>query len=142
MEPHASCGQQVERFRSSTQSIQPSRATSKLGALNRYNSSSLRYDFLDIFKFSSVLGIHMMQQCARLKFVTAVSATVLLGFCPIIAQQPSGSDRVPADTALKTIRPEMIRAHIRFIADSLLQGRAPGTPGYEIAARYVATQLE
>ena len=102
----------------------------------------MRYDFLDIFKFSSVLGIHMIQQCARLKFVAAVSAAVLLGFCPIIAQQPSGSDRVPADTALKTIRPEMIRAHIRFIADSLLQGRAPGTPGYEIAARYVATQLE
>ena len=31
---------------------------------------------------------------------------------------------------------------MRFLSDSLLQGRAPGTPGYEIAARYVATQLE
>jgi hypothetical protein len=40
------------------------------------------------------------------------------------------------------IRPEEIRAHIRFLADSLLQGRAPGTPGYDIAARYVATELE
>jgi peptidase M28-like protein len=44
--------------------------------------------------------------------------------------------------ATNAIRPEQIRAHIRFLADSLLQGRAPGTPGYDIAARYVATELE
>ena len=46
------------------------------------------------------------------------------------------------ETATKVIRPDQIRAHIRFLADGLLQGRAPGTPGYELAARYVATQLE
>jgi Peptidase family M28 len=110
--------------------------------LNRYTSSRLRYDFLDIFKFSSVLGIYMIRLGARLKSVTSLSALVLLGFCPVIAQPPSGSDQVATETALKTIRPEMIRAHIRFLADSLLEGRAPGTPGYDIAARYVATQLE
>jgi hypothetical protein len=43
---------------------------------------------------------------------------------------------------MNAIRPEAIRAHMRFLSDSLLQGRAPGTPGYEIAARYVAAQLE
>ncbi|HYK59428.1 MAG TPA: hypothetical protein VEV85_08345, partial [Bryobacteraceae bacterium] len=52
------------------------------------------------------------------------------------------SDRAAADVATKTIRPEQIRAHIRFLADSLLAGRAPGTPGYDISARYVATELE
>lgn len=52
------------------------------------------------------------------------------------------SERAVIDSATKTIRPEQIRAHIRFLADSLLQGRAPGTQGYDIAARYVATQLE
>jgi hypothetical protein len=31
---------------------------------------------------------------------------------------------------------------MRFLSDSLLQGRGTGTPGYQIAARYVATQLE
>lgn len=46
------------------------------------------------------------------------------------------------DAATKAIRPEQIRAHIRFLSDTLLQGRAPGTPGYDIAARYVATELE
>ncbi len=52
------------------------------------------------------------------------------------------SDRAAVQVATKTIRPEQIRAHIRFLADSLLEGRAPGTAGYDIAARYVATELE
>src|SRR5579871_6979118 len=52
------------------------------------------------------------------------------------------SDRAASDFATKTIRPEQIRAHMRFLSDNLLQGRAPGTPGYDIAARYVATELE
>src|ERR1700719_1498710 len=54
----------------------------------------------------------------------------------------NASDRVAVELATKTIRAEQIRAHIRFLADSLLQGRAPGTPGYDIAARYVAAELE
>ncbi len=52
------------------------------------------------------------------------------------------SDHAAVEVATKAIRPEQIRAHIRFLADSLLQGRAPGTPGYDIAAHYVATELE
>lgn len=54
----------------------------------------------------------------------------------------SVSDRAAIDIATKTIRADEIRAHIRFLADSLLQGRAPGTPGYDIAAKYVASELE
>lgn len=60
----------------------------------------------------------------------------------LFAQQLSPQDLAAIDKAAKTIRPEQIRAHIRFLSDSLLQGRAPGTPGYDIAARYVATELE
>ena len=48
----------------------------------------------------------------------------------------------PLTLPLRPFAPREIRAHIRFLADSLLQGRAPGTPGYDIAARYVATELE
>lgn len=59
--------------------------------------------------------------------------------CPYAAAQ--GPSSAP-QAAMTAIRPEAIRAHMRFLSDSLLQGRAPGTPGYEIAARYVATQLE
>jgi len=32
-------------------------------------------------------------------------------------------------------------AHIAFLADDLLEGRGAGTPGYDIAARYVAAQF-
>ena len=84
----------------------------------------------------------MIRHSVRLKFVMALSALVLLGCRASIAQPPSASDQLATETALKAIRPEMIRAHIRFLYDSLLEGRAPGTPGYDIAARYVATQLE
>jgi hypothetical protein len=52
------------------------------------------------------------------------------------------SDRAALEAATKVIRPDEIRAHIRFLADSLLQGRMPGTAGYDISARYVATELE
>ncbi len=34
-----------------------------------------------------------------------------------------------------------LRSHIDFLADDLLQGRATGTPGYDIAARYVASHF-
>jgi hypothetical protein len=36
----------------------------------------------------------------------------------MLAQSPS--DRAAVDVATKTIRPDQIRAHIRFLADSLL----------------------
>jgi hypothetical protein len=52
------------------------------------------------------------------------------------------TDRTALAKASMAISPEQIRAHMRFLSDSLLQGRAPGTPGYDIAARYVATELE
>ena len=58
------------------------------------------------------------------------------------AQRLSPSDRAGADMATQRIRPEAIRAHMRFLSDSLLTGRGPGTPGYDIAAHYVASELE
>jgi len=53
----------------------------------------------------------------------------------------SGSSS-PEQPAMNAIRAEAIRAHMRFLSDSLLQGRGLGTPGYEVAAHYVAAQLE
>jgi hypothetical protein len=69
----------------------------------------------------------------------------LLGFmlmtCHGIGGWAQGSSS-PEEPAMNAIRAEAIRAHMRFLSDSLLQGRGLGTPGYQIAARYVATQLE
>jgi len=39
------------------------------------------------------------------------------------------------------VRVEAIRAHVEFLADDLLEGRAAGSPGYDLAARYVASQM-
>ncbi len=39
------------------------------------------------------------------------------------------------------INPENIRAHVRFLADDLLEGRGPGVRGGELAAKYIATQF-
>jgi len=75
-----------------------------------------------------------MRLCLR------ISLSLVLLSIPLVAQNSSTQNAV--GVATKVIRPEEIRAHIRFLADSLLEGRAPGTPGYDIAAHYVATELE
>ncbi len=48
----------------------------------------------------------------------------------------------PEQAGMNAIHADNIRAHMRFLSDSLLQGRGTGTPGYQVAALYVATQLE
>lgn len=41
-----------------------------------------------------------------------------------------------------TFRAEEILAHVRFLADDLLEGRGPGTRGEALARHYIATQLQ
>jgi hypothetical protein len=55
---------------------------------------------------------------------------------PLLAQP---SDLQPA---LAAIRPQAIRAHMRFLADDLLEGRRTATRGYDLAAKYVAAHFE
>ena len=47
-----------------------------------------------------------------------------------------------ADTAMQFIRPEAIRADMRFLSDDLLEGRGTGSRGYDIAAKYIASEFE
>jgi hypothetical protein len=42
---------------------------------------------------------------------------------------------------LSGITQQLIEAPVRFLADDLLEGRAPGTRGGDLAARYLATQF-
>jgi hypothetical protein len=76
----------------------------------------------------------------KVRFGMLFCLVLILVSATLFAQ--NSTDHAAVDLATKVIRAEEIRAHIRFLADSLLQGRAPGTPGYDIAARYVATELE
>ena len=55
--------------------------------------------------------------------------------------QPS-SIPTEAQRAAQSVRPDAIRAHMRFLADDALEGRKPGTRGFALAANYVQAQLE
>jgi hypothetical protein len=49
----------------------------------------------------------------------------------------------PAEqAAMARVGADEISGHLRFLADDLLEGRAPGSRGGEIAVRYLAAQLE
>src|SRR6266478_5321669 len=50
--------------------------------------------------------------------------------------------RTKAAPGLSAIRPEAIAAHVRFLADDLLEGRRSGERGHAIAERYVAARFE
>jgi Zn-dependent M28 family amino/carboxypeptidase len=47
-----------------------------------------------------------------------------------------------AAAAMKSIDPQRIRAHVRFLASDLLEGRGTGQRGGDIAAEYMATEFE
>lgn len=59
-----------------------------------------------------------------------------------LSAQTRKSATSPSDAAKQVVRPEAIRAHIRFLSDELLEGRGTATRGYDLAARYVASQFE
>jgi Zn-dependent M28 family amino/carboxypeptidase len=52
------------------------------------------------------------------------------------------SVRAADEQPVPVIDPRALAAHMRFLSDDLLQGRATGSEGYAIAARYVAAQFE
>ena len=72
---------------------------------------------------------------------------LMASFLPASQAQTSAMPEVPAlDTvpaaareAAAGIDPEKIRAHVRFLASDLLEGRGPGKRGGELAAEYIAT---
>ncbi len=71
-----------------------------------------------------------------------VLLSVVLALSSVTFAQLAPKDATAAQAAMNTIRADAIRAHTRFLSDGLLQGRGTGSPGYDIAAAYVATQME
>ena len=59
-----------------------------------------------------------------------------------LAQQPGREPAKAEQRAAQAITESALRAHIRFLADDLLEGRGPGTRGDRLAQRYIATQFE
>src|SRR5215831_8636948 len=68
--------------------------------------------------------------CSFLMFALAI---------PTAFAQPSTD---PADAAMECIRPEAIRADMRFLSDDQLEGRGTATRGHEIAAKFMAAEFE
>jgi Zn-dependent M28 family amino/carboxypeptidase len=62
---------------------------------------------------------------------------VATSFVPVSAQHDAQS--IPP--AARSIQADQIRAHLAFLADDALEGRAPGRRGSRIAARYIVSQL-
>ncbi len=48
----------------------------------------------------------------------------------------------PEDTAIPAINTGAADAHLRYLADDLLEGRAPATRGGRLAVKYIAAQFE
>src|SRR3954452_15425460 len=59
---------------------------------------------------------------------------------PLLAQ--AGPTPTPATRAARALDANVLRAHLEFLADDALEGRAPGTRGGATAAKYIATQFE
>ncbi len=66
---------------------------------------------------------------------------LLFASCTLLAQL-SPADAAQAEKAMSAISPQGIEAHMRFLSSAPLEGRGPGTNGYEIAALYIATEME
>ncbi len=71
----------------------------------------------------------------------AVVAVAQNGSKPARAAAPVPRPPSGAYAAMETISPERIRAHVRFLAHDLLEGRGTGQRGGDIAAEYIATQF-
>ena len=56
--------------------------------------------------------------------------------------RPAPDSSAGVRAALSVPTADMLRAHLRFLSDDLLRGRAPGTDGAKIAAEYIAAQFE
>ncbi len=64
---------------------------------------------------------------------------VLLSLALISSAAAQSSD---LKSAAARITPATVRSHIEFLSDDLMEGRAPGTRGGELAAKYIAARLE
>jgi Zn-dependent M28 family amino/carboxypeptidase len=65
-------------------------------------------------------------------------ALALLALCFTLAAAPSEGAKAPSGDAAA----RRIRADVAFLADDLLEGRAAGTRGYDLAALYVAQRYQ
>jgi Zn-dependent M28 family amino/carboxypeptidase len=77
----------------------------------------------------------------RLKLISPVLITILLAVSLAAQKKPHTSARLTGSTS-ESPDGEKIRAHVKFLASDLLEGRGTGQRGGDIAGEYIATQFE
>ena len=75
----------------------------------------------------------MKANCILMLMLTILSVPAL-----VFAQLPTKSQTAAAETAITDSR---LRAHIKFLADDLLEGRGPGTRGDDLTMAYITAQF-
>ena len=68
------------------------------------------------------------------------AAALVAGTAPAAAGRQRPAD--PAAAAARAVRTSTMRAHVEFLADDALEGRAPGTRGGDIAAKYLRAEFQ
>lgn len=71
-----------------------------------------------------------------------LAAALVLTVVPLFALAQQVTAPPAVNRSFDELRPDAVRAHIRFLSDDLLEGRGPGTRGDSLATAYIAAQLE
>src|ERR1019366_2803964 len=90
-----------------------------------------------------------MRRTTLIALVLPLTAALLLAQASPKSSPMKSATRVPyvaalppeAEKAMASVDPEKIRAHVKFLASDLLEGRGTGARGGDIAAEYIATQF-
>jgi Zn-dependent M28 family amino/carboxypeptidase len=69
-------------------------------------------------------------------------AAALLAFLPALVAAAPASAATPAERAAQIITPQTLQAPIRYLADDLLEGRAPATRADQLTQLYLASTLQ
>jgi Zn-dependent M28 family amino/carboxypeptidase len=87
-----------------------------------------------------ILKIH--RSTRRRDMTLALAFTLLAAAAARPAARPAAAIPPTDRAAAATITPGQLRAHIRFLASDLLEGRGPATRGDQLAETYIQTQME
>ena len=74
------------------------------------------------------------------RIATCAATTLCIAGCPTGVYVPPPA--APSASALPPVNAAAMDAHLKFLADDLLEGRAPATRGGELAARYIAAAFQ
>ncbi|WP_026308984.1 M28 family peptidase [Spirosoma spitsbergense] len=83
-----------------------------------------------------------------MKYILIVLVFITPFFYTLAQSNPETGSSMPVPTipaeaqkVAKAVQPAAVEAHMRYLADDKLEGRKPGTRGYELAAQYIEKQF-